>query len=138
MKTTILLLLSLFLLPFNGCSQMSKKLDVIIKNDSLCFFTNDPDTDYYDSNKELLIYINKLEHKKEIATVFEKKYTNSPLPIKEKDCLKIPISILKKDTPYIVSLEMRRIYIVEICLKNNNNQMFVQKIITGEKTCPMN
>ncbi|WP_089604859.1 NF045616 family extracytoplasmic (lipo)protein [Acinetobacter piscicola] len=132
------LTVALSILVLIGCTQMSKELDVIIKNNSLCFFTNDPDTNYYDSNKELLIYINKLEHKKEIATVFEKKYTNSPLPIKEKDCLKIPINTLKKDTPYLVSLEMRRTYIVEICLKNNNNRILVQKITTGEKTCPVN
>lgn len=130
------LTVTLSILVLIGCTQMSKELDVIIKNNSLCFFTNDPDTNYYDSNNELFIYINELKHKKEITTAFEKKYINNPLPTKEKDCLKIPINTLKKDTPYLVSLEMRRTYIVEICLKNNNNRILVQKIITGEKTCP--
>lgn len=132
------LTIALSILVLISCTQMSKKLDVIIKNNNLCFFTNDPDSNYYDSNNELFIYINELEHKKEITTAFEKKYINRPLPIKEKDCLKIPISTLKKDTPYLVSLEMRRTYIVEICLKNDNNQILVQEITTGEKTCPVN
>ncbi|RKG30379.1 hypothetical protein D7V20_19010, partial [Acinetobacter rongchengensis] len=61
------LTVTLSILVLIGCTQMSKELDVIIKNNSLCFFTNDPDTNYYDSNNELFIYINELEHKKEIT-----------------------------------------------------------------------
>lgn len=137
MRTTILLLLSFFLLSFVGCSQMSKKLDVIIKNNNLCFFTNDPDTDYYDSNKELLIYMSKLEQKKEIATIFEKKYINRLLPIKQENCLEIPLSQFKKDIAYSVVLDISHTYVAQICVKNENNQLIVKEIVVGETTCPI-
>ena len=115
---------------------MSKELDVIIKNNNLCFFTNDPDTNYYDSNKELLIYMSKLEHKKEIATVFEKNYINRPLPIKQENCLEIPLSQFKKNIAYSVVLDISHTYVAEICLKNKNNQLVVKKVEAGKTTCP--
>jgi len=136
MKSFIYITLSLFILTLIGCSQMNKKLNVIIKNNNLCFFTNDPDTDYYDSNKELLIYMSKLEHKKEIATIFEKKYINRLLPIKQENCLEIPLNQFKKDIAYSVVLDISHTYVAEICLKSKNNQLILKEIVAGETSCP--
>ena len=136
MKSFIYITLSLFILTLIGCSQMNKKLNVIIKNNNLCFFTNDPDTDYYDSNKELLIYMSKLEHKKEIATIFEKKYKNRLLPIKQENCLEIPLNQFKKDIAYSVVLDISHTYAAEICLKSKNNQLILKEIVAGEISCP--
>ena len=137
MKTTILLLLSLFLLPFIGCSQMSKKLDVIIKNDSLCFFTNDPKTDY-GFKGQLLIYALKFNSAKELKTDFEQIHKNKskPIPIKKDKCLEVPMDKFEKNVVYEVILDTNKTYDSFICLKAENNQTIVKEVKVGETICP--
>lgn len=136
MKTTILLPLSLFLFPFIGCSQMSQKLDVIIKNDSLCFFTNDPKTDY-GFKGQLLIYALKFNAVKALKTDFEQIHKNKskPIPIKKEDCLEVSIGKFEKNIVYEVILDTNKTYDSFICLKDVNNQIIVKEIKAGQTTC---
>ena len=138
MKTTIFLLLSFFLLSFVGCSQMSKKLDVIIKNDSLCFFTNDPKTDY-GFKGQLLIYALKFNSAKELKTDFEQVHKNKskPIPIKKEECLEVPINKFEKNVVYEVILDTNKTYDSFICIKDENNQTIVKAVKVGETTCPI-
>lgn len=139
MKILIYLLLSLSLLTLIGCNQMSKKLDVIIKNDRLCFFTNDPNTDY-GFKGQLLIYALKFDSAKELKPDFEQIYRNKsrPIPIKKDDCLGVPIQKFQKDTVYEVVLDANKTYDTFICLKNKNNQFAVKIMNAGATSCTKN
>lgn len=132
MKVFLITILCLSSIGLLGCSSGSKDLDVIIKHDNLCFFTNDSKSNYYDSKNELLIYMSKAERKADIKTEFERTYKNRPLPIEEADCLEIPLAHFKKEVVYSVVLDIKPTYATEICVKNKDNQLVVKKIEAGE------
>jgi len=130
--------LFIFLVSINmiGCSGGSKDLDVVLKKDNLCFFTNDKKSNYYDSNKDLLIYMNRAERKEEITSTFEKNYKNFPLPIDEVNCLSIPLSSFEQNIVYTIVLDIKPTYSSNLCLKRINNELIVKKLKAGEVSCP--
>lgn len=131
----ITLILSTFTLI--GCNQHSKKLEVIIKNNNLCFFTNDPKTDY-GFKGQLLIYALKFNSAKELKTDFEQIHKNKskPIPIKKDKCLEVPMDKFEKNVVYEVILDTNKTYDSFICLKDENNQTIVKEVKVGETTCP--
>nr|WP_089604858.1 NF045616 family extracytoplasmic (lipo)protein [Acinetobacter piscicola] len=117
---------------------MSKKLDVIIKNNNLCFFTNDPNTDY-GFKGQLLIYILKFDSTKKLKTDFEQIHRNKskPIPIKKEECLEVPIDKFEKNVVYEVILDTNKTYDSFICIKDENNQIIIKEVKVGETTCPI-
>lgn len=130
-RLTIALSLSIL----TGCSSGGKDLEVTIKKNNLCFFTNDLDTQYSYDN-DLLLSFGKVDFTKQFVTDFEKSYSGYALPIKEKNCLELSADKFKKNTVYQVTLETNKIYHALICIRNDNNQFVVKKIEAGEITCP--
>lgn len=135
MKKIFNIIILISFLGLFACSQGSKDLDVILKDESLCFFTNDPKTNYYDSNNEFLLYMSKYERKAEIFSEFEQSFKNHKLPIKQEDCLKIPLDKFKKNVSYSVVLDASHTYSTEICVKDENNKLVIKKIEAGKTIC---
>lgn len=125
----------LFIFFLAGCSSGGKDLDVTVKKNNLCFFTNDLDTEYSYDN-DLLLSFGKVDFTKQFVTDFEKSFSGHALPIKEKNCLELSADKFKKNTVYQVTLETNKIYHALICIRNDNNQLVVKKVEAGKTTCP--
>jgi len=130
------LTIALSILVLFGCSSTGKDLDVTVKKNNLCFFTNDLDTEYSYDN-DLLLSFGKVDFTKQFVTDFEKSYSAHALPIKEKNCLELSADQFKKNTVYQVTLEANKIYHALICIRNDNNQLVVKKVEAGKTTCPI-
>ncbi|ENW08732.1 hypothetical protein F933_00059 [Acinetobacter beijerinckii CIP 110307] len=69
-----------------GCNPQGKDLEVKIKHNQLCVFTNNSKI-YYGLNNTFLIYLGNIDYNKDFKSTYEKLYTNTPLPIDEKNVL---------------------------------------------------
>lgn len=128
------LLLLVLLGSVTACGQGPRPLDVTIHRDYLCVFTNNPKT-YYGVDNTFLIYMGEIDYSKEFKTDYEKLYTNAPLPIKEVNCVKIPLNEIKKNVAYEIVLDTNKSFHASVCVVDVNNKLYIKNVEPGESSC---
>lgn len=118
----------------NACSQGSRPLEITIKKDNLCAFTNSTKT-YYGVDNTFLIYLGKIDYTKEFKSTYEKLYKNAPLPIDEKNCVLIPIKEIEKNIAYEIVLSTNKSFKTNVCLIDRNNNLSIKYVDSGKSTC---
>lgn len=118
----------------NACSQGPRPLEITIKQDNLCAFTNSTKT-YYGVDNTFLIYLGKIDYTKEFKSTYEKLYKNAPLPIDEKNCVLIPIKEIEKNTAYEIVLSTNKSFKTNVCLIDRNNNLSIKYVDSGKSTC---
>ncbi|ENV64081.1 NF045616 family extracytoplasmic (lipo)protein [Acinetobacter junii] len=136
MKTkflSIFLLLNFFIF-IGGCNPQSKDLEVTLKKDHLCAFTNNPKT-HYGFDNTITVSTGKIDFTKEFQSNYEQHYKNGVLPINENTCSKIPLTVFEKSVVYEITLETNKIYHRSICIFDDNGHLNLAYIDPGKSTC---
>ncbi len=134
MKYSNLMMMLITAVLCSSCSQGPRPLEVTVHQDYLCAFTNSSKTSYGIDNT-FLIYLGKIDYTTEFSSTYEKLYTNTPLPIEEKNCVRIPINEIEKNVAYEVILETNKSFHASICLLDKNNHLYVRYVDPGESMC---
>ncbi|MFW1893298.1 MULTISPECIES: NF045616 family extracytoplasmic (lipo)protein [Acinetobacter] len=119
----------------NGCSQGPLPLEVTLHQDYVCAFTNDPKKTNYSFDNKFLIFIGKVDYTNGFKSTYEKEYSNAPLPIEEKDCVKIPLKEFEKNVAYDITLDIYKTFDTRICVVEHNNKLEIREPEPGETTC---
>ncbi|MFV5367467.1 hypothetical protein VXO74_01925 [Acinetobacter junii] len=118
----------------NACSQGPRPLEITIKQDNLCAFTNNTKT-YYGVDNTFLIYLGKIDYTKDFKSTYEKLYKNALLPIDEKNCVLIPIKEIEKNIAYEIVLSTNKSFKTNVCLIDRNNNLSIKYVDPGKSTC---
>lgn len=119
----------------NGCSQGPLPLEVTLHQDYVCAFTNTPKKTNYSFDKKFLIFMGKVDYQNGFKSSYEKEYLNAPLPIEEKDCVKIPLKEFEKNVVYDITLDIYKTFDTRICVVEHNNKLEIREPEPGETTC---
>lgn len=119
----------------NGCSQGPLPLEVTLHQDYVCAFTNKPPKTSYPTDNSFLIYMGKVDSKNAYKSSYEKFYPSDPLPIEEKDCVKIPLKEFEKNVVYDITLDTYKTFDTRICVVEHNNKLEIREPEPGETTC---
>ncbi|MGN8009683.1 NF045616 family extracytoplasmic (lipo)protein [Acinetobacter sp. 22301] len=119
----------------NGCSQGPLPLEVTLHQDYVCAFTNNPKKTNYSFDNKFLIFMGKVDYQNGFKSSYEKEYLNAPLPIEEKDCVKIPLKAFEKNVAYDITLDIYKTFDTRICIVENNNKLEIREPEPGETTC---
>ncbi|MGN5753773.1 NF045616 family extracytoplasmic (lipo)protein [Acinetobacter calcoaceticus] len=121
------------LFVLSACEEQSKDLNVEIKKDQLCIFTNKPKNYGED---DFLVHMGKIDFSKEYKSEYEKTYDKSILPVEESNCVYIPLNKIKKDTPYKVTLStINSSFSAHICVHQEGSQSSVKYLEAGIDVC---
>ncbi|MFW1879660.1 NF045616 family extracytoplasmic (lipo)protein [Acinetobacter baumannii] len=121
------------LFVLSACEEQSKDLNIEIKKDQLCIFTNKPKN--YGKNN-FLVHIGKIDFSKEYKSEYEKAYARTILPVEESNCVYIPLSKIKKDTPYKVTLStINSSFSAHICVQQEDSQSSLKYLEAGKDVC---
>lgn len=126
--------LFIFLAYLTGCNPQSKDLEVKLNQGDLCIFTNNPKTDYGIDNT-FLIYLGKIDYSKDFKSTYEKLYSNTPLPIDEKNCVTIPLNEIERNIAYEIVLDTNKSFHTSICVMDKGNKLEVKYLEPGKSTC---
>ncbi|WHR57589.1 NF045616 family extracytoplasmic (lipo)protein [Acinetobacter haemolyticus] len=118
----------------NACSQGPRPLELTIKQDNLCAFTDNTRT-FYGFDNTFLISVGKIDYTKEFESTYEKLYKNAPLPIDEKNCVLIPFKEIEKNVAYDVILNTNKYFQANVCLIEHNNNLSIKYVDPGKSTC---
>ncbi|MCH7335188.1 NF045616 family extracytoplasmic (lipo)protein [Acinetobacter sp. NIPH 2699] len=118
----------------NACSQGPRPLEITVKQDNLCAFTNNTKT-YYGVDNSFLIYLGKIDYTKEFKSTYEKLYSKATLPIDEKNCVLIPINEIEKNVAYDIVLSTNKSFQASVCLIDRNNNLSIKYVDPGKSTC---
>ena len=117
-----------------GCNPQGKDLEVKIKHNQLCVFTNNSKT-YYGLDNTFLIYLGRIDYNKGFKSTYEKLYTSTPLPIDEKNCVAIPLNEIKHNVAYEIILDTNKSFHTSICVVGKDNKLEVRYVEPGKSTC---
>ncbi|MCH7313738.1 NF045616 family extracytoplasmic (lipo)protein [Acinetobacter sp. ANC 3882] len=133
-KYNLFVLAIIFCAYLTGCNPQSKDLEVKIKYDHLCVFTDNPKTRYGFDNS-IIISTGKIDHTREFKCNYEQLYKNGLLPVDEQSCIKIPINIFEKNVVYEITLEINKIYHRSICVVDSKKNLVIKYIDPGKSKC---
>ena len=119
-KSTLILTTGCLL---NGCSQGPLPLEVTLHQDYVCAFTNNPKKTHYPFEQKFIIFLAKVDYQNGFKSSYEKEYLNAPLPIEEKDCVKIPLKEFEKNVAYDITLDIYKTFDTRICVVDHNNKL---------------
>ncbi|EXE90713.1 hypothetical protein J588_2418 [Acinetobacter sp. 1578804] len=119
----------------NGCSQGPLPLEVTLHQDYVCAFTNNPKKTHYPFEQKFIIFLAKVDYQNGFKSSYEKEYLNAPLPIEEKDCVKIPLKEFEKNVAYDITLDIYKTFDTRICVVEHNNKLEIREPEPGETTC---
>lgn len=130
----IIRLISLSLLfVLSACEEQSKDLNVEIKKDQLCIFTNKPKNYGED---DFLVHMGKIDFSKEYKSEYEKIYDKTLLPVEEINCVYIPLNKIKKDTPYKITLStINSSFSANICVQQEGSLSSLKYLEAGKDVC---
>ncbi|WP_335954149.1 NF045616 family extracytoplasmic (lipo)protein [Acinetobacter pittii] len=131
-KSTLILTTGCLL---NGCSQGPLPLEVTLHQDYVCAFTNNPKKKHYPFEQKFIIFLAKVDYQNGFKSSYEKEYLNAPLPIEEKDCVKIPLKEFEKNVAYDITLDIYKTFDTRICVVEHNNKLEIREPEPGETTC---
>ncbi|MBJ8453476.1 hypothetical protein I6M90_16295 [Acinetobacter bereziniae] len=136
MKIYFLTILSSFFVLSIGCAQpINHELKIGIKNsDHLCLFTENSKT-YLDETNSFLVFISEIQVQGGYIHIYSREYKNRKFPINEKDCIPIPLSAIKFNTPYSINLETNKNFTTDICVNNTENKIKVEYLVAGKLNC---
>lgn len=101
---------------FSGCHKISNDLQVILKNDSICAYSDQK----YDNSSDnyFVVFVYKLNYLNEHQNVYEKVYKQENYPLSEDSCVKIPLSVFaEKNKGYSILLDIGRTPdVADICI----------------------
>ncbi|ENX34301.1 hypothetical protein F889_02065 [Acinetobacter colistiniresistens] len=133
-KNSKILFLLIIAFSIASCNQGPRPLEVTIHKDHLCAFTNNSKT-YYGIDNTFLIYLGKIDYKKDFKSTYEKLYTNTPLPIDEKNCVAIPLNEIERNIAYEIILDTNKSFHTSICVMDKGNKLEVRYLEPGKSTC---
>ncbi|MBJ8481354.1 MULTISPECIES: NF045616 family extracytoplasmic (lipo)protein [Acinetobacter] len=128
------LFIFIFLAYLTGCNPQSKGLEVKLNQGDLCVFTNNPKTDYGIDNT-FLIYLGRIDYSKDFKSTYEKLYSNTLLPIDEKNCIAIPLNEIERNIAYEIVLDTNKSVHTSICVMDKGNKLEVKYLEQGKSTC---
>ncbi|HFP7025483.1 TPA: NF045616 family extracytoplasmic (lipo)protein [Acinetobacter baumannii] len=133
MKKLIYLIFLLILFLLSACEEQSKDLNVEIKKDQLCIFTNK--TKNYGED-DFLVHMGKIDFSKEYKSEYEKTYDKTLLPVEESNCVYIPLNKIKKDTPYKITLStINSSFSANICVQQKGSLSSLKYLEAGKDVC---
>lgn len=106
-----------------------KPLNSIIKNNNVCIYTGDKNSQTYKG--QVYVYIGEVDPHKGYTSTYDKLYTNIRTPINQSDCITIDASNFKSNMPYDVSLDMQRAYATRMCLDKTTKPFVIKKVVNG-------
>ncbi|KQQ76358.1 NF045616 family extracytoplasmic (lipo)protein [Acinetobacter sp. Leaf130] len=133
MKKLIYLIFLPVLFLLSACEEQSKDLNVEIKKDQLCIFTNKPKNYGED---DFLVHMGKIDFSKEYKSEYEKVYDKTILPVEESNCVYIPLNKIKKDTPYKIALStINSSFSAHICVYQEGSLSSLKYLEAGKDVC---
>lgn len=130
----IIRLISLSLLfVLSACEEQSKDLNIEIKKDQLCIFTNKPKNYGED---DFLVHMGEIDFSKEYKSEYEKTYDKTLLPVEESNCVYIPLNKIKKDTPYKITLStINSSFSANVCVQQEGSLSSLKYLEAGKDVC---
>lgn len=128
MKKKFLILL-LFPLPITTQASPEKKLYATIKNNSVCVFTNDVNTQPY--NNQIYLYLGHIIQGQKFKSSYSNIYKNIKMPIYKNECITIDQSNFKRNIPYDIVLDMSETYSIRTCITEISGKISLKKVVDG-------
>lgn len=128
MKKIFLILL---LLPLSIAAQASpeKKLYATVKNNSVCVFTNDVNTQPY--NNQFFLYLGPIIRGQKFKSSYSNIYKSIKIPIYENHCILIDQSNFKRNIPYDIVLDISETYSIRTCITEISGKISLNKVSDG-------
>lgn len=105
------------------------KLYVKIKNNDICIYTNDSESDYYDGR--IYLYMGEINTDLAYKSSYQSSYHDIKIPKTYKDCIPIKSLNFKGNIPYDISLDMNKAYSQRICVSKLNGKIELKKVVDG-------
>ncbi|QIO07338.1 NF045616 family extracytoplasmic (lipo)protein [Acinetobacter shaoyimingii] len=125
----ILLLLLLMIFSTFAIASGDSKLYIKIKNDDICIYTNDPNSDYYDGR--IYLYMGEVNTELAYQSSYSATYHHINIPKSFADCIAIKNSNFKHNIPYDINLDMNKAYSQRICVSKPNGKIQLMKVVDG-------
>lgn len=106
-----------------------KPLYAIVKDKSICIYTNDVDTKPY--NNQIYLYMGGIVSGQNYKSTYSKIYKNIKMPIDKNSCIPIPSSYFNKAIPFDVTLDMEQSYARRICVNQSSKKIILTEVKDG-------
>lgn len=114
----------------SGCAQaLSHKLNIDVKDNKLCIYTNNKNT-YLSNDNYFTIFVGEYNPNEKFKSLYDKVYTNTKFPIEKNDCLTIPSNIFEENKIYNVNLETNKNFSALVCVSKKKNYFNFQNYET--------
>ena len=130
MKKIYILLLSLFC-SVHIFASPEKPIYAIVKDKSICIYTNDIDTKPY--NNQIYLYMGGIVSGQNYKSTYSKIYKNIKMPIDKNSCIPIPSAYFNKAIPFDVTLDMEQSYARRICVNQSSKKILLTEVKDGYK-----
>lgn len=128
MKKSYILLLLLFC-SVHIFASPEKPLYAIVKDKSICIYTNDIDTKPY--NNQIYLHMGGIVSGQNYKSTYSKIYKNIKMPIDKNSCISIPSTYFNKAIPFDVTLDMEQSYARRICINQSSKKIILTKVKDG-------
>ena len=121
----------------SGCAQpLSHKLNIDVKDNKLCIYTNNKNT-YLSNDNYFTIFVGEYNPNEKFKSLYDKVYTNTKFPIEKNDCLTIPSNIFEENKIYNVNLETNKNFSALVCV-SKKKPILTFKIMRPEDSSCIN
>ena len=119
----------------SGCAQpLSHKLNIDVKDNKLCIYTNNKNT-YLSNDNYFTIFVGEYNPNEKFKSLYNKVYTNTKFPIEKNDCLTIPSNIFEENKIYNVNLETNKNFSALVCVSKKKTILTFKIMRPEDSSC---
>ena len=119
----------------SGCAQpLSHKLNIDVKDNKLCIYTNNKNT-YLSNDNYFTIFVGEYNPNEKFKSLYNKVYTNTKFPIEKNDCLTIPSNVFEENKIYNVNLETNKNFSALVCVSKKKTILTFKIMRPEDSSC---
>ncbi|RKG29536.1 NF045616 family extracytoplasmic (lipo)protein [Acinetobacter rongchengensis] len=134
MNKSVFLYVSIGLFISECAQPLSHKLNIDVKDNKLCIYTNNKNT-YLSNDNYFTIFVGEYNPNEKFKSLYNKVYTNTKFPIEKNDCLTIPSYVFKKDKIYRINIETNKNLSVLVCVSKKKSILSFKIMKPEDSSC---